>query len=190
MKHLLSIAVGFFLVCPLPLLAQPGPTGPIKEKRPAAAAEAASREIMADLREARELLKNVYEKRTRERIELLLLKAELRLGEMQKNLAALAVSVAPQPVAQADLDSLLKALRKEAFDNTKVPFITDIARTRYFTSAQARELLKTFSFDDGRGQAAVILYPRLTDPGNFYVALEAFTFDAGRNVVREKLKLR
>jgi hypothetical protein len=156
---------------------------------PAARARAAARDLASDLREARELVKKVNDRRTRERLELLLSRAELRAGDIQKDLAALA---APRrkPLTAEELAQFMKGLNANAFDNQKTPFVEEYAKTRWFTSAQARDVLKAFSFDDGRGKAAVALYPRLTDPENFFVALEAFTFDSGRKAVREKLKLK
>ena len=106
-----------------------------------------------------------------------------------KDLAALATP-RKVPLTAEQLAQFMKGLNANAFDNQKVPFVEEYARTRWFTSVQAKEVLKAFSFDDGRGKAAVALYPRLTDPENFFVALDAFTFDSGRKAVSEKLKLK
>jgi hypothetical protein len=189
MQRIFLIAVLGALSCPQITSAQPSDAGNDKPA-PAAAALVASKSLAADLREARDLLTRVNDRLTRDRLELLLTRAELRLGDVQRNLAVLNSAAAPQPISQDDLDNLLKALRAQPFDNNKVPFITNIAPTRHFSSTQVRELLKTFAFDDGRGQAAVILYPRTTDPGNFFMALDVFTFDINKKAVREKLKLK
>jgi hypothetical protein len=93
-------------------------------------------------------------------------------------------------VSADEFDKLLKGLKAETFDDGRVSFIKSISNMRAFTSAQVRELLKEFNFDPGREEAAVTLYPRVTDPDNFFMALEVFTFDSGRKSVRERLKLQ
>jgi hypothetical protein len=49
--------------------------------------------------------------------------------------------------------------------------------------------MKEFSFDSDRVEAAVHLYPLIIDPENFFIVLEAFTFDHDRQAVRKRLKL-
>jgi Domain of unknown function (DUF4476) len=179
-----ALAVGLPALCE----GQPGP-GAKDKPSPAASARAAARDLASDLREARELLKKVNDRKTRERLELLLSRAELRAADIQRDLAALA---APPRVALSpdEFAKFLKGLKANAFDDGKVPFVEEYARTRWFSSAQAREVLKAFAFDDGRIKAAVALYPRLTDPENFFTVLDAFAFDSSRKALREKLKLK
>jgi Domain of unknown function (DUF4476) len=157
---------------------------------PAAAAASAAKDVAADLREARDLLKKVSDRRTRERLELLLTRAELRAGEIQQNLAALSVPAKPLPLSDDEFRRLLKSLKAESFDKGKLTFIENFVKTRHLTCGQARQMLQAFDFDTERVPAAVALYPRLTDPDNFYTVLEVFTFDTGKKAVRDKLKLK
>jgi hypothetical protein len=53
---------------------------------------------------------------------------------------------------------------------------------------QAAEVLKTFSFDDGRIASAVILYPSLVDPANFFEALKVFSFESTRKQVMDAVR--
>ena len=153
---------------------------------------AAAREVSADLREAHALLKNVADEATRTRLELLITRSELKALEIQKVLAG--APAVPKPatagISDEDFARLLQALRKESFDSGKADFVVTFAATGRLSSEQARELLKAFDFDQDRVRAAVTLYPRVTDPQKFFVALEAFTFDSGRSAVRQKLRLR
>jgi hypothetical protein len=175
----------------LPALGTGQPAPAAKQRpSPAASALAAARDLASDLREARELLKKVNDRKTRDRLELLLSRAELKAGDIQKNLAVLAA--APRRVAQSadEMAKFLKGLNANAFDNGKLPFVEEYARSRWFSSAQAREVLKAFAFDDSRVKAAVVLYPRITDPGNFFTVYDVFAFDSSRKALREKLKLK
>jgi hypothetical protein len=189
MKRQWFCALVFPLTLPALCLSQPAPTG--KDMSSSTAnAQAAAKEVVADLREARQLLKQINDRKTRDRLELLLTRAERRTADLQKSLAILAGPHKPRPISAEEFAKFLQGVKGNTFDKDKVPFIENFAKNRNLSCEQVREILKTFSFDDGRGQAAVLLYPRVTDPENFFLALEVFTFDSGRKAVREKLKLK
>ena len=161
-----------------------------KEPTPTATVGAAVKEMAADLKEARELIKKVTDKATRDRLELLIMRSELKAVEIEKALGGLAsTSTNTAAMSAENFAKFLKGVKGEPFDDGKVAFLATFAAKGRLSCDQIRELLKTFSFDDGRGRAAVALYPCLTDPENFFTVLEVFTFDSGRNTVREKLKL-
>lgn len=169
---------------------------PSKLEKPATAGlAAAAKDLAADLKGARELLKQVTDRATRDRLELLITRSELKALELEKALAGVNIPsvptiAAPQPMSAESFAKLMKGLKAEAFDDGKASFIASFAAQGRLTCAQARELLKTFSFDDGRTKSAVVLYPRLTDPENFFTVLDVFSFDSSRSEVREKLKLK
>jgi hypothetical protein len=169
---------------------QPPAPGGKDKPSPASKAEAEARSLAADLREARELLKKAPNKQTREQLELVLSRAELRAIDLQKALAALAGPAKPVPTAPEAFAKVLKGLKAESFDKDKLAFLKGLGGASRYTSEQARELLQAFSFDDHRVTAALLLHPRLTDPGNFFTALEAFSFKSNRDKVREKLKIK
>jgi|GEM_PF-4313437 len=155
-----------------------------------AALIASAKELAADLKEARELLKKITDRNTRDRLELLITRSELKVLELEIALAGAATGSAPQAMTAENFAKLLKGLKAESFDDNKASFIATFAVHGRLNSDQARELLKAFSFDDGRIKSAVLIYPRLTDPENFYQVLDAFSFDSSKNAVREKLKLK
>lgn len=94
-----------------------------------------------------------------------------------------------QPVSDDDFAKLLTSLQSQSLDDGKVSFIKLISHTNAFTCDQVRQILRELSFDQGREQAAVILYPRVTDPKNFFTVFEVFTFDQARSSVNKRLKL-
>jgi hypothetical protein len=156
----------------------------------AARASAAVKEIAADLREARDLLKMPPDKSKRERMELLLTRAELKAGDVQKELAALGTAPRLQAVSADEFAKVLKAVKAPPFDDAKLSVVEALALGRYYTCAQVKDMLRSFAFDDGRVKAAVALYPQVTDQANFGSVLDAFAFEANRKAVRDKLKLR
>jgi hypothetical protein len=148
------------------------------------------KELAGDLKEARELLKKITDRTTRDRLELLITRSELKVLELEKALAGVSLpATGVTPVSAENFAKLLKGLKAESFDDGKASFIATFATNGRLNCEQARQLLKEFSFDEGRTQSAVHLYPRLTDPENFFTVLDVFTFDSSRTAVREKLKL-
>jgi NADH dehydrogenase/NADH:ubiquinone oxidoreductase subunit G len=155
------------------------------------AVAAAAKELAADLKEARELLKKVTDKTTRDRLELLITRSELKALEMEKLLSGMHVATTqPAAMSAENFAKLLKALKAEAFDDGKTSFVATFAVQGRLNCEQARELLKVFSFDEGRIKSAEVLYPRLTDPEKFYTVLDVFSFDSSRTEVRKKLNLK
>jgi hypothetical protein len=180
-----AVLIGF-----LPLAPGQQPAGSKDRPNPIVKAAATNRQLMEDLRDAQDLLKNIQDRRTRERLEVILTRAELRAGDVQKALAALAAAAKPAALPEAEFARILSGLKGQSFDKDKVLFIENLGASRYYTSAQVRALLKEFAFDEGRVKAAVALHPQVLDPENFATVLEVFTFDSGRKAVREKLNLK
>jgi hypothetical protein len=184
----LGVAVLIGVLVPL-VAGQQSPAGKDKPN-PIVKAATANRQLIAELRDAQDLLKNIPDRRTRERLEVLLTRAELRANDVQKELASLAAAARPAAVPEAEFAKIHTGLKALPFDKDKVLFIENLGSARHFTSSQARALLKEFAFDDGRGKAAVALHPQVLDPENFGTVLEVFTFDSGRKALREKLNLK
>ena len=157
---------------------------------PALKVELAARQIAADLRDARALLAKIADKELRERLELLIGRAELQANDMQKESAALTNTANIAVISAEDFAKIVKGLKAQSFDDSKLAFIKGLGKTTRFSSGQARELLAPFSFDDQRVAAAIWLHPQLSDPVNFFQVLEVFTFDSNRQLVREKLQLK
>lgn len=143
------------------------------------------RQIALDLKEARGLLAGVADKTTRDKLELLITRSELAIGDLQKRIVA-----KPTAMPGAEFDVILKGLKSASFDDDKVKFVKGLGTKVRFTSEQVKSLLAAFSFDAGRTTAAIALHPQVTDPEFYFKALEAFSFESSRREVREKLNLK
>lgn len=147
--------------------------------------ETAAAKIAADLKEARGLLKDVSDKKTREKLELLIGRAELAAKDLQADLAAYA------PIASMtkdDFAKVLKGLKDQSFDDGKAKYIAALPKATRLTSAQAKEMLASFSFDRDRVPAAVALHGMVVDPELFVTVLDAFTFKSSKDEVLSKIK--
>lgn len=147
-----------------------------------------ARQIKADLKEAKEMLQQVADQQTRNRLELLLTRSELRIEELQKDLQRLSAQSNLKITSAEEIADLKKKLQSESFDSKRLSFIQSFGKERRYTAIQVRELLSTFTFDNARSDAAIELYPSVVDPENYYKALEVFTFQSGGKKVMEKLK--
>jgi len=97
----------------------------------------------------------------------------------------------PQPETMPDESffKFLQALGRKTFDDDKLEFLAPVARQSYFSSEQARQILDKFSFDRNREEAAIILYPKVVDPVNWFVIYDTFTFSSNVDDIRARLGL-
>ena len=148
-------------------------------------------QIARDLREARKMTNAIAEKATRDRLELVLARAELRAIDLREELGKVPDPPAgPRPLTEEEFAHLLKGVSAQPFDKDKLIQIQNFGTARPLTCAQAAGLLKSFNFDEDRGKAAILLYPRLTDRLRFQEVLDVFVFDLNRKKVREAVGLK
>jgi hypothetical protein len=184
MNRLLSICL-FGLLCAL------GPNEALAAQKvtPAQMRETLH-QLELDLREARGLAAAITDKGLRGRMEKLIERMEQRREQLAKQLGSLGGEPARRAVADADFARFLKALKDESFDDRKLALLRDYARQSHFSSAQAKLLVKEFSFSKGQTEAAIALHPRLVDPANFFEVLGVLTFESDKKKVREALGLK
>ncbi len=154
-----------------------------------AAQEQSFHQLVLDLHQAQSLLPSVADTGTREQLSTLLTDAQTQANALPQVPAAAPKAAKAIPVSASQFTQVLKGLTAETFDDGKVSYIKQISKSRHFTSAQARRLLTAFTFDEGREDAAVALYPQVVDQDNFLSIFDVFTFDEGRSDVRRKLDL-
>lgn len=84
----------------------------------------------------------------------------------------------PTPVSEADLQAMLKSLRAEAFEDTRLATarqMLQVSRKNYL-SRQVLQLVKCFRFEDNRLTVAKLAFDAVLDPENYFVVNEAFSF--------------
>jgi hypothetical protein len=100
-----------------------------------------------------------------------------------------AVLAEPVRLTRAPLDQLKAAIDSESFGDGKVAVLSASAAGNWFTTDQVIELLPLFAFSDDRVDAAVVLYPKVLDPENWFRVYGAFDFDGDKDEVRSRLGL-
>lgn len=108
--------------------------------------------------------------------------------------AAPATAPPPTPPAQrgppatpARMDELLYSIDQRGFPSAKQEVIRAAARTTWFDTAQVILVLQSFAFGSDQVEAAVTLYPRVTDPQRWEQVYSVFTFDSDRKALRAKV---
>ncbi|MBP8808085.1 MAG: DUF4476 domain-containing protein [Kofleriaceae bacterium] len=87
----------------------------------------------------------------------------------------------------ADYQRLLAAVGAANFPAEQLDVINAAAPYYAFTSDQVIGLMRAVSFDDNRLAIATTLFPRVVDPGRFYLAYEALDFPSSKDALRKRL---
>ena len=83
----------------------------------------------------------------------------------------------------------LHMVRSESFDSGKLEAVRRAARNGRFNTHQARALAAELSFDRTKADALIALYPSVTDPQRFSLALDVLDFQSSRRRVANTLNL-
>lgn len=86
-----------------------------------------------------------------------------------------------------DYEDALHMVRRESFDQDKLRIIQDLGGRMHLTTHQARALAGELAFDSNRADALIALYPSVTDPHRFRLALDVLTFSSSRRHVARTL---
>ncbi|MES2847822.1 MAG: DUF4476 domain-containing protein [Bacteroidota bacterium] len=77
--------------------------------------------------------------------------------------------------------SFKQTLEKESFDNTRMNIAKQVINTNYFTTAQVREVLQLFSFENNKLEIAKYAYKNTLDKGNYFSLADSFTFSSNKD---------
>ena len=97
-------------------------------------------------------------------------------------------NIQPMPMADDAFASAREAVRKESFDNSKLVIAQQIADKNYFTTAQARELARLFSFDDRKLDFLKYAYGRTLDRNNYFIVNDVFAFSKSKEDLANYIK--
>jgi hypothetical protein len=78
-------------------------------------------------------------------------------------------------------DALKQTLRNEPFDDKKLSIAKQVVRDNYISSAQVKELLQQFAFENNKLDFAKYAYQYVSDRGNYFIVYDAFTFSNSKD---------
>ena len=85
-------------------------------------------------------------------------------------------------ISDRDFNNVLQSIRKEWFEGNKVKSASQIISGNYFTTAQVRQMLQLFTFENNKLDLAKQAYQKTIDPGNYMMALsDVFNFNNSRD---------
>lgn len=83
-------------------------------------------------------------------------------------------------------DSFLKTMNRNAFfDEDKILYVRQQMSRNYFTSVQIQTIISKLSFDKNKVILAKELYHYCSDPNNYFIVFDSFTFRQYRNEVMD-----
>lgn len=78
----------------------------------------------------------------------------------------------------ADFNSVRGSINSKSFEDSKLTTAKQATRGKCFTSAQIRDIMKLFKFEESRLDYAKFAYDFVFDASNYYLVNEAFTFES------------
>lgn len=84
----------------------------------------------------------------------------------------------PYPMSPGEFDAAMASIKSKSFEDSKLTIAKQIIKTNCLLSAQVREIMYLFNFEDTRLDLAKFAYAYTLDLGNYYKLNDAFTFES------------
>ncbi len=93
-------------------------------------------------------------------------------------------------VNNAEMNAIIKMLKKEDFDSTREKLAKMIVSGSMLTSRQIADMARTFDFDSNRYEFLLYAYRSSVDPQNYVIAANTLEFSTNRNDLMRKITRR
>ncbi|HYG35611.1 MAG TPA: DUF4476 domain-containing protein, partial [Clostridia bacterium] len=102
------------------------------------------------------------------------------------------VVVVPPTVTPGEMKDILKALRKEAFEQTRIQIARQIisGHQRNFLASQVKQMLDCFDYEHSKLEMAKFAYDYTFDKEKYFLVNEAFDFDASKDQLARYIESR
>lgn len=84
----------------------------------------------------------------------------------------------PYPMSPQDFAGVKSSIQSKTFEDTKLVIAKQVLSQRCMTSAQVKEIMSLFTFENTRLDFAKFSYGLTYDIGNYYQVNDAFTFES------------
>ncbi len=91
-------------------------------------------------------------------------------------------------ISDYDFGMLKQYIRKEAFDDRKINIAKQAGGSSNFSTAQVRDLMSIFSFDEGKLDVAKYFYNRTVDRNNYYQLTDALSFGSSKDALLDYIR--
>jgi hypothetical protein len=94
----------------------------------------------------------------------------------------------PRPMPDNTFNSFIETVRRESFDDSRMAIAKAGIDQNFFTSNQAKALLSVFSFEASKLEIGKYMYGKTTDPRNYFVVYNVFTFSKSKEELAEYVR--
>lgn len=84
-------------------------------------------------------------------------------------------------MSTSSFEQFKQSLKNESFDNTRLNMAKQVIAANYFTSAQVKELVGMFSFDNSKLDLAKFAWKYTTDKENYFIINDVFNFSNSKD---------
>lgn len=102
--------------------------------------------------------------------------------------ATTVVNSGPQAMADADYNDIVKSIRKESLESTKLEMSKTFFGNQNLSSAQVAGVVKIFSLESSRLNFAKFAYPRTIDKANYFKVYDAFSLSSSKREMSDYIK--
>ncbi len=85
-----------------------------------------------------------------------------------------------QQMSSRTFDQFKQSLRNESFDNTRLVLAKQTIAANYFSTAQVKDLLQLFSFENNKLDVAEYAYKYTVDKNNYFMLNDAFAYSGSK----------
>ncbi len=93
-------------------------------------------------------------------------------------------------LTSSQFSRLISTLKNQSFEDTRKKMAISEIKNNYITSAQLKEILQTFNFEDSRVDVAKEAYDYVCDRQNFFQIYDVFQFEDSKEEVMEYVNSR
>jgi hypothetical protein len=86
-----------------------------------------------------------------------------------------------QAMSDMDFSRVMESIQKEWFENNKMKSASQIISSNFFTTAQVKQMLQLFSFENNKLDLAKQAYGKTVDQRNYYVINDVFSFSSSKD---------
>jgi len=98
--------------------------------------------------------------------------------------------IGPMPMCQSDFSQLKQTINNAGFESTRMNIFKQALPYNYFTTAQVRELMDLFWFENSKLELAKLAYPKTVDQNNYYLVNNEFSFSSSVNELGDFIAMR
>lgn len=100
------------------------------------------------------------------------------------------IPAGPFAMSTGDFGQLKRTIDNAGFENTRLTIFKQALNYNYFTTAQVRELMDLFWFENSKLEVAKLAYNKTIDQNNYYLVNNEFSFSSSVNELGEYIAMR